>query len=397
MIVYYSIFAYTCLISYFGCYLYRRKLANSPQIDDSVYLEKAEKSISLFWALVSISLLVFFVSERSAYNDTAMYIFSFNNASTTLSSEEFFGSVDAESPGFNLLMILFKKYISTDYNAWFTFLAIFQAGAIVLLYYRYSCNYFLSMYLFIASTSFTWMESGVRQFTAVCLILYFITFVIERKLIGFLIVLYIAYTIHDTAILWLPIYFIVRFKPFSTRIWVCIALTVVVFFFITQFTTLLDSSLEGTNYEGYGETIMNYRPNNSGEKDDGVNPIRFLVSAVPPAIALWRWKYIKDRTNPAVDIFINMGTAAAGVNLLGMVTSGVLVGRIPIFFTLVNFITIPWLFKYAFAGRIQKFVVAACYILYFIYFIYDMVYMGMGMYVSDNLGISYWTVDGLFG
>ena len=388
MIVYYSIFTYTCLISYFGCYLYRRKLANGPQIDDDAYLVKAEKSISLFWALVSVALLVFFMGQRSDFNDTQAYIASFNNASIDNIKDSVFGDTGVESPGFTLLMTFFKKYISKDYIAWFTFLAIFQAGAIVSIYYRYSCNYSMSMYLFIASTTFIWMESGLRQFTAVCLILYFLNYVIDRKLVGFAIVVLLAYTIHDTAILWIPVYFIIGFKPFSKQIWFFVGLTVVAFFFITEFTSFLDSSLEGTDYEGYGSIMTNYDPDHTGQVDNGVNPVRALISAVPPAIALWRWKYIKDRTNPLIDKCINMGTAAAGVNLLGVVTSGILVGRIPIYFTPVNFIVIPWLMKYAFVGKLQKFMIGATYILYFAYFLYDMVYMETGIYISENLGLN---------
>lgn len=381
MIVYYLIFVYTCSVSYIGCYLYRKKLANGPQIEDDAYLIKAEKSISLWWALVSVALLVFFIGERSEYNDTSAYIVSFINASTDNIKDQLWGQVDVTSRGFSLLIILFKKYVSNDYNAWFMFLAMFHAGAIVSLYYRYSCNFFMSMFLFIASTSFLWMSGGIRQFTAVCLILYFFNFVIERKIIGFAIIVFFAYTIHDTAILWIPIYFIVKFKPFSWKIWICVLITILAFFFVTEFTSFMDSQLEETNYAGYGNTIMNY------EDDDGVNPIRFVISAIPPAIALWRWKYIKDRTNPMIDICINMGTAAAGVNLLGTVTSGILVGRIPIYFTPVNFIVIPWLMKYAFIGKLQKVAIAACYIFYFAYFIYDMVIMKNGTYVSDNLGL----------
>lgn len=390
MIVYYSIFAYTCFISYLGCYLYRRNLASGPQISEEEYLVKAEKSISLFWALVSVALMVFFVAERSDYNDTVSYINAFNDASTNITTKELFGSTDVNSPGFSTLMVLFKRYISKDYTAWFTFLAIFQAGAIVSIYYRYSCNFFLSMYLFIASTSFMWLQSGIRQFTAVCLILYFLNFVIERRILAFAIVVYLAYTIHDSAILWIPIYFIVKFKPFSKQIWVCIILTLLAFFFVTQFTSLLDSSLEGTDYEGYGTAMTNYDADSSGQLDNGANPIRFLISAVPPAIALWRWKYIKDRTNPMIDVCINMGTAAAGVNLLGIVTSGILVGRVPIYFTPVNFIVLPWMFKYSFSGYVKKIIVTLCYILYFAYFLYDMVYMHRGHYASDNLGFSYY-------
>ena len=79
MIVYYSIFAYTCLISYIGCYFYRKKLANGPQIDDDAYLVKAEKSISLWWALASVALLVFFVGQKILQYIVIIFIITNNS------------------------------------------------------------------------------------------------------------------------------------------------------------------------------------------------------------------------------------------------------------------------------------------------------------------------------
>lgn len=385
MVVYYSIFAFTCFFAFLGCILQNQKYVKSSNkgrdIEESI---KNEKSISLFFALVSFSLLVYFVGMRTAFIDTYAYIMMFNGSSTDLSELKVLYENDVKGIGFQAMMIFFKKYISSDVNAWFMFLAIFQAGAVVKIYYKYSVNFFMSAYLFIASTTFTWMMNGIRQFTAVCLILYFLDWAFEKKTIKFIMIILLAYTIHDSAIFWIPVYFIMHFKPYSKKIWICVILTLVLVFGIDQFTDLLDASTEGTEYEGLGTEITHYG------NDDGVSLIRVAVAAVPAAIALLRRKIVLEKSNHIIDCLINMSVVAVGVYLVGVVTSGILVGRIPIYFTVTNFILLPWLLNNTFDGKVRTIIKAICYVLYFAYFYYGMVMVkGFSIYESAPLGIYY--------
>ncbi len=382
MVVYYSILAYTVVIAGIGQFIKRQNAQRAEFFGNEF---NNSKPISLLFAVLSMALLVFFVAKRTDYQDTFSYIDNFRNVTTDLSIGNLKEIYDTEDSGIGyvFLEMVFKKYISTDFSDWFMFLAIFQAGAFISLAYRFSSNYLLSAFLFVASTEFTWMMNGIRQFTAVCLIMYFFSFVTNRKLIPFLIVVFIAYTIHSTALFWIPVYFIVRYKPFSRQIWLFVVLTLIVVFFIDNFTNLLDSSLEDTQYAGTGATIMNY------ENDDGVSPIRVLVSAVPPGIALWRKKYVEQRSNPTIDIMINMSTASVGIYLLAMVTSGILVGRVPAYFTMVNYILLPWLLDNTFEGGFKTFIKTACYSFYLVYFYYSMAVQSGGHYVSTFLGLSY--------
>lgn len=386
MIVYYSIFAFTCIISLFGCFIQKRKsisYANmSREVDDTI---KREKSIGLFFALVSFSLLVYFVGMRSSYSDTDLYISRFNNISTDINMIDIFNG-DYENKGFTAIMYFIRKYISQDYTVYLFLLSVFNAGAIVKIYYKYSCNFFMSAFLFIASTDFTWMMNGIRQFLAVTLILYFFEYIIEKKTIRFLIVILIAMSIHSTAVLWIPIYLIVHFKPWSKQIWICIILTMTVFFCVTQFTNLLDSALEDTEYAGSGYALTHYT-NDDGTVDDGVSIIRVLVSAVPAIIALWRKKYVEEKADSVINICINLSVASVGVYILGVVTSGILVGRVPIYFTLLNFVLLPWLLENTFSGKTKTLIKILCYAFYCIYFYYVMEIQGMGYYISNKLGL----------
>lgn len=390
MIIYYKILVFTSIISAFGCFIknYGRKKAAYPNAKINADNNKLERSIPLFFAAASFSLLVYYIAARSFYGDTWLYIVSFNDSSSNLSSIKAILESDIDEKGYKILVILFKHYISKNYNDWFTFLAIFQAGAIVLTYYKYSCNFFMSAFLFIASTTFTWMMNGIRQFTAVCLILYFFDYIINKKTIKFFIIVFLAYSLHQSAIFWIPVFFIVHFKPWSKKIWICVLLTLLVVFGIDQFTDWLDTASEGTEYAGMGSQLVNYSGDGQAV-DDGVNPISVIITAVPPAIALWRRKYVEAKATPFINICLNLSVVAVGVNLVGMVTSGILVGRIPIYFTLTNFILLPWLLNNVFEGKVKHLLKFLCYALYFVYFYYCMVILGGGQYASSKLGLYY--------
>lgn len=386
MIIYYSILAYTCFVAWFGCFVRQKRLSGT----ENEYYYKRQNSISIFFAFASLALLVYFVGVRTDYQDTYTYIETFKNINIDISYENFKNMNNAKqgSAGFYILEMLFKKYISTDFTDWFFFLAILQAGAIALFYYRYSENFTFSVYLFITSTTVTqWMMNGIRQFTAICFVLYFFNYVVERKFFKFLIIVIIAYFLHSTAIFWIPMYFIIKYKPFSKQIWTWVALTLIVVFFVDTFTDLLNSSFEGTKYEG--EDISAYGATHGGTIDDGVNPIRVIVYAIPPAIALWRRKYVEQKSNPLIDILINMSTATVGIYLIGMVTSGILVGRVPGYFELGNYILLPWLINNTFEGKFRKCMKVMCILGYFAYFYYAMQIQGYGYYISSIIGVKY--------
>lgn len=381
MIIYWLIFSFTCLIAYIGTADYRAKKKRFVQLSNEKNFEVQGndykgKNISVLWAVVSFSALIFFIGMRSGYGDTYTYIQNFNLFSTNTNIFEIFNS-DSDQKGYDILVYLVKKYISKDYSFFLFILALFQGLTIVKLYYKYSCNYLMSAYLFIASTSFTWMMNGIRQFISVCIILYFFDYIIERKFWKFLVILAIAMLVHKTAILWLPIYFVVSFTPWSLKIWSCIAATLLLVFCINQFTDLMsDSEMQ----------IVGYNVSNIVNYDDGVNFTRVIIAAVPVVIAFIGRKKTREINDKLINICTNLSVVSVCVYLLGVVTSGIMIGRIPIYFTLLNFVLLPWLIENIFCGKTKSIVKILCYVFYFIYFVYSF-YTGAHYYQSEKLGL----------
>ena len=291
MLIFYLILISTTIISALGCYFYSQKIRPISTVTGDVENTNLKRSISLFFAIASFFLMIFLISYRSSYGDTYLYIKTFDNVSNDLADIKPIIESKSDSKGFDILQILFKCFISDNYTVWFAFLAIFSAGAIIKVYYEHSINFTMSAFLFVTSGAFTWFMNGTRQFLAVCLILYGFNYLVKRKTVRFILIVLIATTIHASAILWIPIYFIVILKPWSKGIWLCVFATVLVIFFLDQFTSILDDSLQGTMYEGVG-SMMNGYVMEDGTVDDGVNPIRLFISAVPAAIAFWRKKQV---------------------------------------------------------------------------------------------------------
>lgn len=388
MLIFYLILISTTIISALGCYFYSQKIRPISTVTGDVENTNLKRSISLFFAIASFFLMIFLISYRSSYGDTYLYIKTFDNVSNDLADIKPIIESKSDSKGFYILQILFKCFISDNYTVWFAFLAIFSAGAIIKVYYEHSINFTMSAFLFVTSGAFTWFMNGTRQFLAVCLILYGFNYLVKRKTVRFILIVLIATTIHASAILWIPIYFIVILKPWSKGIWLCVFATVLVIFFLDQFTSILDDSLQGTMYEGVG-SMMNGYVMEDGTVDDGVNPIRLFISAVPAAIAFWRKKQVAEYEDRVINICINLSVVGTCIYLLGIFTSGIMVGRLPIYFTLTNYILLPWLIDKTLDNNSKSFIKIMCYLLYFLYFYYSYDMSGVGDYKSDKLGLYY--------
>ena len=71
-----------------------------------------------------------------------------------------------------------------------------------------------------------------------------------------------------------------------------------------------------------------------------------------------------------------------------MFTSGI-VGRIPIYFQIFNYLLLPWLLRYSFDGEMRKIMILACIVGFLMYYCYDMYIAGNGIYNSRSLDLLY--------
>lgn len=377
MPVWWSIFAYMIVVSAFGMLIYRNKEETTVLVEGEISKEsKYEKSIGAVFAFLSFALLVFFVGQRSQLSDTTIYQAMYDELNPDLGQiPEILFNTDLKGRLFNVLMVVFKHFTHGTYNDWFTFLAILQSIPIILLFYKYSINYVFTIFLFITGSSFIWYINGIRQFLAASLIILFVDDLINRKTLRFFIVVGIAFFIHSSAIFWIPVYLIVNYKPWSKK-FVLLSVLLAFALFLYSTSSLIDDS--------------EYSYLSKSEFHVGVNPLRVIVMSIPAIIAFIKRDVIKEKTNAFLDICINLSLITSECYIVGMFTSGI-IGRMPLYFQFYNFLLLPWLLKNTLKEDISKIITLISIAAYFVYFCYEMIINGSGIYVSDTLNIEYWT------
>lgn len=376
MPVWWSVFAYMIIVSAFGMFIYKNRVLSTGTVEIASTKTERNKSIGIVFAFLTFALLVFFVGQRSHISDTEIYQGIYDNLDPDLGQVWSLLIGGEKGRLYTVLQIIFKHFTQGTYNDWFTFVAIWQSISVVLLFYKYSINYTFSIYLFFVSGTTIWMTNGIRQYMAVTLILYFADDIIKRKTIRFVIVVLIAYMIHSSAIFWIPVYFIINYEPWSKK-YILLSVLLIVALFVYSTSSLID------------DTEFGYL--RGDEFKVGVNPFRVIVMAVPSIIALWKRNKLKEKLTPFYSICVNLSVITTGCYIVGMFTSGI-IGRLPIYFQVFNYVLLPWLLKESFEEDMYKTITLIAVILYFIYFYYEMVINGAGTYVSDSLGLSYWTI-----
>lgn len=326
------------------------------------------------YAVIAMGYIIFWCGLRSGFVDTSAYIRSFEGYPVGLSEAfQIFSDPDGKDRGFTFLGIIFKTFVSTDFHAWLMFIALATGIPIMLAYRNHSNDYLYSIFLLVTSTTITWMFNGIRQFLAAA-ILFGFGFLIEKKrFIPFLIILLLCTTIHGSAWIVLPVYFFATDKPFGYRMLLFVLGVLLLGFYIGEAMDAMEILLEDTQYENNLDQFA---------EDDGVHPLRVLFSCIPVVLALWKRREILSLNNKYINMCVNMSTIAAGLYFIGMLTSGIMVGRLPIYFSLYTYILFPYLFIKVYPNLTKQFYIG--FTLLFLIFYYVLCHHLY--YISDILG-----------
>lgn len=333
-----------------------------------------EKKVGWLFALVAIIPVVLIVGFRpDFFGDTAAYIRKFDNAPTELNDINGYLDLMGKDKGFYIFLSLIKIFITKNYIVFFIIVASLQGIALVSVYRKYSSHFVFSLFLFIVSADYLlWMFNGSRQFCAVAIIFAATPLLLKKKYIRLILIVLLASTFHQSALLMLPIVFIVRGKPWNKKTLFFIGFVLLAIIFIDNFTDILNNSLVDTQYS---DVVSEY----TSEGDNGTNPIRVLVYSVPTILAIFGRKKIKEQNSDILNICVNMSIISTGLYIISIFTSGMYLGRLPIYCSLYNYILLPWEIDLLFNERDQKtvsFFVIVFYIAYYIYqthFVWDLI------------------------
>ena len=356
-----------------------RRVCVGEYLGEEVY----EPRVHLFVAIITFAIIIFFAGARTHVADTTTYINIFNEYPLFQNAHDIIFDSSTREPGFRLFSILIKTYISDNYTVWLSIIAVISGICVMIPLYKYSCNFGVSAFLFMASCQFTWMFNGMRQFLVAAIIFSCTGLILKNKPLLYILIVCVLATIHKSAFILIPMYFIAQGEPWNKRTLLFIGCIVLAMLFTSKFTSLLTDVVEQTDYAG---SVNEFK-----DMDDGTNPIRILVESIPVILAFIYRDKIKDKLTPIIKLSINMSLIASGLYVISKIaSSGILLGRLPIYFSMYNLILLPWLLKNIFEKREKDLVYYIMIICYLIFFYYQLnVVAGKASYISEILKIKY--------
>lgn len=326
-----------------------------------------------WFAFLVFAPVVWMAGNRGWIADTGAYILAYRDMPSSLSAIPAYAVTVTKDKGFYIFSALLKVIIGKDEVIYLTILATIQGIALVTVYRKYSMSYVLSIFLFLISTDYiAWMFNGIRQFMAVSIIFLATPFMLAKKYVPLLLVILLAATVHQTALIMIPLILIAQGEAWNKRTLLFIVATLAAILFVGEFTNLLDMALEETQYEN---VISEY----TSFKDDGTNPIRVLVYSIPAILAFVGRHKIRKSDDQLIKFCTNMSIISAGLYMISMFTSGIYMGRLPIYASLYGYILLPWEIEHLFTRRTRKFIYAVLVLCYGVFyylqmrFVYDLV------------------------
>ena len=207
----------------------------------------------LFLVLMYVAMvLVAGLRDRTVGTDTGSYVNAF--MSTNNFSDIYKVTAHGEELGLAVLGYLVHQ-ISDEYPIFLTAIALIVIGCYQYLIVNYSSRWVVSNFVFITMGFYTFFFNGARQGIACAICALAIGPLIKRKFAPYLIIVLLATLFHKTAIVMLPIYFIVHFVSTNKTNLLCILIGVGVtikFNDIVEVSTLLDERYKDYSVVGAG-------------------------------------------------------------------------------------------------------------------------------------------------
>lgn len=277
-------------------------------------------------------------------------------------------------PGFKIFSVFIKQFISTDFRVWFFIIASISIMCIALTYRRYTAEVVLCAYFFFTADFQGWMNNGCRQFMVAAILFALTPLLFEKKLskyIVFLLAGWLLFYFHVSVLVVLPLFFVALGKPLNKRTLLFIFLIVIAIVFVNQFSGLITDTLENTSYEKSSSEISS--------TINGTNLLRVAFYSVPTVMAIVFRKKLDDSVPQIIAYSINMSIIGTAFYVLSAFMNGITIGRMPIYFTLYNYILIPWEIKHFFKKGNQQLLFFVFIVVFFIYHAYEMTKWRIGI------------------
>lgn len=321
---------------------YYAKPVYSPVSITTISLNK----IFVLGTMLSLSLIS---GLRANIGDTYFYKYAYEFNDFTWNQVK-----EKDNIGFWILQMILKQYSDDPQILIFT-TAVITNFLIIMVFMRYSRLFEISTFIYITSGLYLVTMNGLRQSLTAAIIFTATKFIISGNFIAFAMVVLFASTFHESALILLPIYFLVRYKAWSRSTIMLLVVAILIVIGYDQFSSILFSTLEETQYGHY----KNFQ-------EGGANIIRVAVSAAPLLIAYLGREKLRA-IFPESDYIVNM--SLIGLVFMIVSTQNWIFARFNIYFDLYQLILVGWVVK-LFNQKEQRMVylgILACYFLFHYY------------------------------
>ncbi len=310
--------------------------------------------------------ITFVAAFRLGFQDTEVYkgIYGYMGTDYSFAFNE---ELAIQDYGFNLFMI-FLNQINPDPQ----FVVIVSSIIIYSCYFyiigKYAQDLPLSLLLLMMLDLISSMN-GIRQVMAGAITLLGLSFIRDRKFIPYLLLVLLASTLHKSALVLIPLFFIISGKRLNLGIWFFLIFVATCFVFPGFAMNIMGDLLEDSVYKDYlqNESTMGF--------------MRFLVALVPFILTiLYCWvqqdnhdgeikghsRYLQQRL---IDVLINMAVVSFGFMTLGM--RMVYFARLSLYFNCILPILLPTLFSGIFRKESAHFMRILSTVLYMVFYAYQ--------------------------
>ncbi len=214
---------------------------------------------------------------------------------------------------FELIQYFFVRS-GAKYSSFIMMSAIVTIVPFLLVFYNYSIDYSLAIYLFFTMGIYVSTMNGIRQYIATGIILLGTKYLFSPKKSDFwklLILIVIASLFHDSALIMIPIYFLCRRKAWSAPTFISLSIGVTGLMFVSMFLPSFLSALEDTNYANYADGWF------TDGSETGTGLMRVAFNCMPTILAAMFSKQVR-RFGPVADILINISLVHSAIYILAL-------------------------------------------------------------------------------
>ncbi len=241
--------------------------------------------------------------------------------------------------------------------------AVISCVPVIYIIYKHAAAYELGVFLFVASAYYTFSFNGMRQYMAAGILILGTKFLFSQERSAWLkyaLVVLFAMGFHSSAVIMLPVFFLVRRKAWSftsaSVILATVTATLLFDAFLPQFLNLVARS----DFSIYNESGWFIK----GE-ETGSNFIRVLVVATPPAIAYLSRKRLKTLGETG-DILVNLAVLNFSFYFLSLYNW--IFARFAIYTSVYYILLLTWLVMNSFKHKDKRKAYLICMGLYALYF-----------------------------